>query len=271
MSIKTILTLANGSEDGDQILTAAVAVARRFGAHLDVLHVRPDPAGFIPLVGDGMSAAMVGQIMARVTEETTQRRDAARGTFDRVCGTSGLSVAWQETVGREPEIMSQGGRFADLLIMAKRDGELTETLEADLFDSGRPILILPRKPMPPIIDRVVIAWNDSAEAARAVAASMPFLRLASRVDAVIIADVSHQATTNALVLYLGRHGVKVTVHILQAGSRRIGDALLESALRFEADLLVMGAYGHSRFREWVLGGATEEILASGALPVLMMH
>lgn len=173
MSIKTVLTLADDSATVESALTSAVAVARRFGAHLEVLHVRPDPADFVPIMGDGIPAPMVEQLMASMAAESAEHRSKARAVYDTVCAGSGLSVGWQESTGREPEILARAGRFADLLAVAKRDGELTETLEAALFGSGRPILVLAGKAMPSIGDRIVIGWNGSTEAARAITASIP--------------------------------------------------------------------------------------------------
>lgn len=275
MSIETILTLADGSDDGTGPLASAVAIARRFSAHLDVLHVTMDPIDMIPVVSEEASGAMVAKLMETISASVTKRRDAARSAYDRVCALSGLSVTWREVVGREPAVLQVVGRLADLLVIPRPErasnDPLTETLDAALFDCGRPVLVLPRGALPPTCHRVIIAWNGSAQAARAVTASIPFLHMASQIEVVTVGDIDQQASANALVPYLARHDVKATVHVLEPDNRSIGDALLEAAHRLEADLLVMGAYGHSRLREWVLGGATREVLTSSTLPVLMTH
>lgn len=270
MSIKTVLALADSSITVESTLTSAVAVARRFGAHLEALHVRPDPADFVPVMAGRIPAQMVEQLMANKQAESAENRNKARAAYESICLSSGLSTGWQEATGWEPETLARAGRFADLLAVAKRDGEMSETIEAALFDSGRPILVLTGKAMPSIGDRIVAGWNGSTEAARAVTAAIPFFRLAEQVHLVMIEDEVREAP-NALVPYLARHGVKATVHVVQPGNRSAGNALLDAASRFGADLLVMGAYGRSRVREWIWGGATREVLAGAALPVLMMH
>lgn len=271
MSIKTILALADGDDSTEPVLAGAVGVARCLDAHLEVLHVSPDPATYVPLIEDGMPVEVIERIRANAASLAVQERDAVRAAYDRICAASGLSVSWQDTVGSKPAILPAAARLADLLTMAKPNEYFAETLEAALFESGRPVLILPRRTVSAIGNRIVVAWNGSVEAARAVTAAVPFLRLATQVDVVMVGDVAHQAPPDALVPYLARHGVKAAIHVLQPGNRSIGDELLEAASRFGADLLVMGAYGHSRLREWVLGGATLGVLTASEVAVLMIH
>ena len=142
MSIKTVLALADSSITVESTLTSAVAVARRFGAHLEALHVRPDPADFVPVMAGRIPAQMVEQLMANKQAESAENRNKARAAYESICLSSGLSTGWQEATGWEPETLARAGRFADLLAVAKRDGEMSETIEAALFDSGRPILVL---------------------------------------------------------------------------------------------------------------------------------
>jgi nucleotide-binding universal stress UspA family protein len=275
MSIKTILTLADGADSGAAVLASAVGVARRFYAHLDVLHVKADPIDLVPVVSEGTTGAVVATMIETMTALVAKREAAARSAYDRVCRGSDLSAAWHVLVGREAAVLPVAGRFADLLVIGRpekaSETSLPETLDGALFESGHPVLALPDKEVKVIGDHVVIAWNGSVEAAHAVSASLSFLRPASQVDIVTVGGVGKQAPAEALVPYLARHDVKATIHAVEPGKRTIGVALLEAALRLEADLLVMGAYGHTRLREWILGGATRELLAKGALPILMMH
>jgi nucleotide-binding universal stress UspA family protein len=144
-------------------------------------------------------------------------------------------------------------------------------LNAVLFDTGRPVLLLPRKPVPGIGVRVAIAWNGSAQAARAVMAALPFFRAARQITILSAGPVNPYASPDGLVTYLSRHDVQATAKRLEPEPAAIGSALLEHCRLLQADLLVMGAYGHSRLREMILGGATREILANAELPVLMIH
>jgi nucleotide-binding universal stress UspA family protein len=275
MSIKTILALAEGSDSDLALLASAVVMARHLGAHLDVLHVKADPADLIPVVTEETPGLVVAGLIEAVTAAIGKRQAAAHGAYDRACAGSDVPVSWHELVGREPVALPIAGRFADLLAIARPgkgwEYSLPETADSALFESGRPVVILPGMDVKIAGGRILIAWNGSAQAARATTASIPLLRLASQVDIVTIGDVVRQAPASDLVSYLTRHGITATAHSWQSSKRSIGYALNEAVRRLESNLLVMGAYGHSRMRERILGGATREILTSASLPVFMMH
>lgn len=272
--IKTILVSADGSSGCEATLGAAVDLGRRFTAHLDVLHVRPDASSLIPYASEGLSAAMIEQIIEAGRRSAEERTAGAKTAFDRF-NTAGLSASWQVATGSEAEIVAAAGRLSDLIVIGRpNDSDETPwraTLDAVLFDTGRPVLILPRKRPSSIGDRVAVAWNGSAQAAGAVAAALPFLRSAKQVTIVSAGSIAPYASAAGLVTYLARHDVQATAKVFEPGSTPVGGALLEQCRLLQSDLLVMGAYGHSRLREMILGGATREILAEADLPVLMMH
>lgn len=274
MTIKSILALADGGAGTEATLRAALVVAGSFSAHLDVLHVRADPETMVPIVGEGMSGAMVEQVMDAMVKSVDSRMKTARDVYQRVCGSAGGQVAWREVTGREPEVTAAAARLADLVVLGRPDSAeeapMAATIDAGLFDTGRPVLVAPPQAPSVIGSRVVVAWNGSSQSARAVASALPFLKQAQQV--VIIVGGSHDshAPASGLVSYLERHQVRATVESFTfTGS--IGKAILEQAGRLGADLLVMGAYGHSRLREMMLGGATREVLAGATVPVLMAH
>lgn len=273
--IKTILVLNDGGAAREATLSAGLALARAFAAHLEVLHVRADPETMVPVVGEAMTGAMVEQMMEAMARTVEARAGRARASFDALCQPSGLSVAWREVTGREPEALAGAGRLADLLVVGRPGGEsespMAATLDAGLFDTGRPVLVAPPKPLSSIGDRIALAWNGSAQAARVVAAALPFMRRATKVTVLTGGGEDRKAPAAQLLPYLARHSIVAEQHGFDHGHGPMGKALLAEATRLGADLLVMGAYGHSRLREMILGGATREVLDKSDLPVLMAH
>ena len=277
MSIRSILTLQDGGKDGESTLVLAIAAARHFGAHLDVLHVRADPETMVPVVGEAMTGAMVEQMMETMADVVAARAARARAAFDKLCGPSGLSVEWREQTGREPELVAAASRTADLTVVGRPtdsgDGPMAATVDAVLFETGRPALLAPVGIAAPAFVHVAVAWDGSAQAARAVDAGMPFLRRARQVTLLTAAGGDPLAPVERLVPYLSRHDVRAAIETFTPGSHShaLGRALLGEVKRVGADLLVMGAYGHSRLREMIFGGATRDVLAESTTPVLMAH
>jgi nucleotide-binding universal stress UspA family protein len=274
MTLKAILALADGGAGTEATLRTALLVAKSFSAHLDVLHVRADPETMVPIVGEGMSGAMVEQVMDAMVKSVDVRARTARDVYQRVCAAADGGVVWREATGREPETVAAAARLSDLVVLGRPDSNeeapMAATIDAALFDTGRPVLIAPPQAPASVGSRVVIAWNGNSQSARAVACSLPFLKSAQQV--VIIVGGGHDSHVPAagLVEYLSRHDVRAVVENFTF-SGAIGKALLEQAVRLGADLIVMGAYGHSRLREMMLGGATREALAGATAPVLMAH
>jgi len=188
------------------------------------------------------------------------------------------SLHWAEPLADEPWGFSRRALYADLLIMGQRDADdpaaaelPVDFLPSVLVESGKPALLLPYiGDYETVGRRVLVAWKETRESARALAASLPWLLLADRVDVVCYGDEA-SASLRSLGGYLEAQGIKPHLH---DGGRQEGDAanrLLSDAADRGADLLVMGCYGHTRTREWVLGGVTRSILQTMTLPVLMSH
>jgi nucleotide-binding universal stress UspA family protein len=275
MTPKLILALVDGGPLSDATLGAGMAVARQFGAHLDVLHVRADPATLVPIVGEGMSGAMVEQVMEAMTKAVEGRSEKARSAYDLAASKSGLSMAWRQEMGPEPVVLASAGRLADLTVIgrpdANADGQLAASLDSALFDTGRPVLVAPPTAPATVGRKVSLAWNGSAQASRVISAALPYLEKAETISVLTAPGVDKRAPGEALVAYLARHNLKAVVEHVEPHGKSIGHALLEHAQGLGSDLLVMGAYGHSRIREMILGGATRDVLAQTTLPVLMAH
>ena len=288
MSLKTILVPMSGTDSDPVALNAALQVARNFDAHVDALFVKLDPRDAVPMLGEGMSGAMVEEIMRSAEGEANSHLRTARRTFDAVVqqanvdlrdvpsGVEGPSAGWREVVGRIEDVVPVEGRLADLLVFAHTrldsDTQAYVTVETALLGAARPLLLVPGT-LPEEIGRTItVAWNGSAESARALAGAMPFIRSADTVH-VLTAETSRTeaAAGRRTIDYLAWHGVNVQLTILKPGSEPVGRTIISKATELGSDLLVMGGYGHSRMREMILGGVTRHVLNHAGLPVLMAH
>ena len=286
--IKAILAPATGSNTDTAVFAGALAVARRFAAHIGLLHVRVDSTAMAAtMAADGGGAIMVSGLVERIDEEADQREGKAKALFQSFCdrerlaiaegpvGQAGVTAQWLRQTGDEASWVAEYGRSADLLVIGRSgdsEGVSLDTIEAALLGSGRPVLRPPAAPLAALPDTVVIAWKAAPEAARAVTAAMPLIAAAKRVLIVTVAEemgLSDQEGAR-LATSLRWHGLDVSARHLQPGAAGAADTLLAAA-REEAALVVMGAYGHSRLREWVFGGFTRHVLRGAEVPVLMMH
>ncbi len=289
MTIARILAIVDGSDSSAGSLQTGLQLGRRFSCRVDFLHVEPDVVTSVPIVGEGMSGAAVEQIIGSLQAEADARSKAARDLFDSQCAAQSLQrvqpdddispgtfcVSLRQVVGRESEEVARRGRLADLIVLARPalngDVEGAADFDAALFDSGRPVVLVPAEPVAALGDTVAIAWNRSREAARAVAAALPVLRQADKVFILTARETDDSPEPSELARYLGGHGITAKTWAFSPGTEPIGDSLMREAHKAGADLLVMGAYGHSRLREFVLGGATRGVLSHGVIPVMLVH
>lgn len=287
MSIKTILVPIDGTEVSRTALDVAFMVGRDLAAHVEVLHVATDPKDAVPLLGEGMSAAIIEEMIQLAEREATERSaraeamfEDARKRFDLLAHANppagdDASTTLVQCVGREDVLTAEKGRLTDLVVVArpteKSEASLAMTINAAIFETGRPVLIAPPVVPETMATKIAISWNGSAEASRAVAAAMPLIVNA---QSVVILTAENDKTSSAvaaeLAAYLAWHGVSAESRPLPGGSQ-VGQVLLEDCKAVGADLLVMGAYTHSRMRQLILGGVTKHVLASADLPVLMAH
>jgi len=288
MTIKIALVPVNATAAGDASLATALALGRRFEAHVAALHVRPDPRYVMPYIGEGMSGVVAQEIVAAAEHDAAERAAKARALFERACEAAavpivtegpagkGFSASWREDSGREDEIVARAARLADVTIVAGRGAEKDAppagpVLEAVLLESGRPVLVVPPGGVTSFAERVAVAWNGSVEAARAVAAAFPFMQAATVAVLAVGPQDSARAQVRDLVRYLAWHGIEASEQPISEGGDGPGAALLGAAAALGCDLLVMGAYTHNRFRQMIFGGVTRHVLAHAELPVLVAH
>lgn len=251
----------------------AFGLAECFGAELEVLHPCPAPAQRLPYATE-LSPLYYEDLVDVGQKQVEQEEGEATEWFEKAIGTHpGVDAELLTVEGPIGPAVAMRAKVADLAVLpsmaAKENGRWGPARDAALFQSGRPVLIVPDEAAGPIGETVVIAWKDAVEAARAVAAAMPFLATAKRVRLLSIPEDGEDETAPAMAAYLTKAGFPVETVSVELGAREVGAALLEAA--GSGVLFVMGGYGHWRWREWVFGGATLYVLRNTDVPVLMSH
>jgi nucleotide-binding universal stress UspA family protein len=266
-----------GLGEKDRAGNFAVSVAEAFSAHVLAIAFAYEPE--IP--GTVMGGIPPEFLDAQRTQAENQAR-AEIERFQKVASRAGISSEtrmFNANVGRAASDLGRMARRFDLAVLGQTqrdDPTPVETVnETVLFDSGRPVLFVPFIQTQGLkLDRVMLCWDGSRAATRAIADSMPLLHKAGTVEIVIVGDKpsrSDEIPGADLGAHLARHGLKVEVKRLTAVDIDVASMLLSYAADSDADMMVMGGYGHSRLREFVLGGVTRALLESMTVPVLMSH
>jgi nucleotide-binding universal stress UspA family protein len=284
--MRVILVPLSGEVHDRAALAAAYHVAQPFRAHITGLFIRPDPVDAIG-VFQGIPPEMVDRVTRAATATWNERAGLARQAFDearaaadaaladRPTGTDTVTAYWREVTGAEDVLLAGHGRLADLVVFAGvRAGaaaELREHFATALFNTARPILLVPEGGIEASPRTVAIAWNGTAEATRALSGALPLLLNAERLHVLTAATPRTGVESGAaLAEYLGWHGIIGEVHPMYP-ENEVGPALCARAKELEADLLVMGGYGRSRMRERIFGGVTQHVLDQHDIPVLIAH
>ncbi len=285
MAMKSILVSVEEGELMTSILKTALLAAQRFDSALEGLCPRSSMGAFV--VAEGMSAATTSALESFELEEQ-ERAQRARDQSRRFMQDSGaawgvpegpgdaVSVGWIADLAPGDEAVAQHGRLYDLIVAGRpmRESPVprASTLEAFVFESGRPVLIAPPTPPEALGEVTVVAWNRSTESARAIALAMPFLAEARKVHVLAVEGGSVPGpNAGEVAQHLKRNGIAAEATGVRPEGRSFGEAILAETAALGADLLVKGAYTHSRLRQMIFGGATSHILAEADLPVLMAH
>jgi nucleotide-binding universal stress UspA family protein len=288
MDVKTILVPVTGTDAGLPGIDAAFQIAAYIGAHVEGLHARRNARDALAYIGEGMTGAMIEELITTAEQESTTNAQRARQDFAAACEKAGfvqterrggpdqLTAHLLMEIGAEDELVALRGRVADLIVVtrASRDDDpiLRTTLESAMFESGRPLFVVPPEGMIRPLTSAVIAWNGSAEAARVVTHALPLLAKAERVAVILVEEgLRPGPSADDLIAYLARHDIIATTHMTNLDHSTIGEALLTDARDIGAGFMIMGAYTHSRLRRMIMGSATEFMLGAADLPVLMTH
>jgi nucleotide-binding universal stress UspA family protein len=284
--IKTILVPATGSDLDIAVFRSALTVARAFAAHLEFLHVQVDAMAMAAtMVSDGRVDVSV--LVDQIRKDASLREAKARQNFEEFCARERLaqvdapiaqeapSAEWLGEIGDQAYWVAELGRSADLLIIGRRTddpGVSVDTIETALFGSGRPVLISPATALAALPETIIIAWKATPEAASAVGVAMPLLSPAKQILIITVAEDQGLSDEEGarLLTSLRWHGFNVSMRRLPPGPQGAASTLLAAAAE-QAALVVMGAYGNSRLRQWIFGGFTRHILRGAEVPVLMMH
>jgi nucleotide-binding universal stress UspA family protein len=281
MSYKDLLVGLDSDASARERIEIAAALAERFAAHLVGLYPLPMPEA--PRHFGYYDPALLNPFFEELRARARDAADKTREVFEHIASLHGVSAEWREIPEGADADPAVHARYADLAILGQLDPDSGEPdmirprPEQVTLASGRPILVVPYAGnFPNLGRRVVIGWNASREAARAVNDAMPLLTAAEIVSILTIdpreGPRAHGELPGAdISLHLARHGVKAEIERTLSADLPVGEVLLSRAADLGADLLVMGAYGHSRARELLLGGATRSLLRSMTLPVLMSH
>ena len=279
MAYKSLLTVLTDPRIADAPLQQIIALAEKQDAHADALCLGVDrtQTGYYYA---GANAMVLQETLTRANAEAAEVLAYANTVLDK----SGIRYSADDGVAQISDLgrhVAHHARFSDLVVLPRpygedRGAEVEPIVEAALFEGHAPVLVVPDD-RPPLRQpkTILVAWNESVEAITAIRRALPFMRSADLVRVVIIDPPSHGPERSdpggLLSQMLARHGVSCEIDVLSKTMNRVSDVLNRHATDTGSDLIVMGAYGHSRFREAILGGATRNMLEKATIPVFMAH
>lgn len=288
--IKTIFVPLSGAEGDRSVFATALAVARPLSAHLRFFHLRvsaAEAAVHAPhtdfSMGSGISAAfklLQEQVDSLAECAFTNCHELCEANEVRIQDTpgpgEGVSASWMEETENAAERLIFHARHSDLLVLGRpqdRDFMPAGLIERLLVEAGRPLIIAPESAPQSVTDTIVVGWKETPEAARAVTAALPLLARARRVVLLSVMEdgKSPRKSLDALVHQLAWHGISADTLVIPAVEGPPRKQLLDTAVRTNADLLVVGGSGHSQLREWLFGGVTRSLIDEATLPVFMLH
>lgn len=283
-AMHTIMLPVRGDGKGRNVLAHATVLAKRFGAHVRIVHCHPTPDDMMPY-GVVMPSVLRKQIEEAAGRNADVTRTRLTAEFRKLAEEFGLKDAdpqpgtttarFIEFEGKQVDAVRHYGRVADLICVPQPEGATlgANTLKSALFASGRPVMMCPDTD--PAHDRlgthVAIAWNGSIEASRAVGLAMPIIAHAESVTIISSGSIDHPASSEELRHYLESKGIPSAIRRFEARGSVVGHQLLSESRSAEADMLVMGAYHESYERESIFGGNSQVVVAKADLPVVLVH
>jgi nucleotide-binding universal stress UspA family protein len=255
----------------------AISIAETFGAHITGIAF-----AYEPVVAETVMGGLPSDWIEAQRAESAKAAEAAIARFEAAAQRSGLSADHRmipATVGAAADLFGRIARRFDVSVVGQTEPDRPAPeeliIESALFASGRPIVVVPYIQKQGLkLDRALVCWDGSRTATRAIADSLPFLTRAKAIDVIIVTGgrtKSDEMPGADIGQHLARHGLKIEVKTIVAPDVDVPNTILSYAADSSADFLVMGGYGHSRLREFVLGGATRGILTSMTVPALMSH
>ncbi len=285
--MKSILLPLTAQIKSETLVQVAAQLAIQFKASLSGFFVRPDPRTAVPYIGDGLSVDMVQDLCEAAEHEGKIQAKKAHERFLTCMETAGIPMAelgekpaganahWQTNAGEISTLVGRRARTSDLAICIQPNSSSddSEAIFHDLiYRSGRPVLMVPDDSVIEIGRRILVAWNGRAESARAVGTALPFLRNAKTVNLLQVGSPDpDRPDLQDLANYLEDHSISANQNRIATDSSSIGEQILTEAKNQKADMVVIGAYSHSRWREMILGGVTRHLIKHSDLPIFMSH
>lgn len=288
MSIAKILVPVTGGPRDPAVLANAIAAARPFNAHVVAFFVRPDLSETLAFFTDGVSGVVVEEVVRATQDagdEAAKRIDAmlasvcSDAAVERVrhpARADRVTLSLREVQGSFGDQLTAAARLADLIVFGPlREGDqagLAEAFVQVLVETDKPVLRTTDAAPSTLGRRIAIGWDGKTAAAQAMSAAIPYLQLADSVEVLSVQRPPLRANaTEGVKDYLKLHGVSSSERLIDAGSKRIGQVLLDAAAEGGADLLVVGGYGRGRLRESIIGGTTRHVIAHAGIAVFMVH
>ena len=285
--MKQVLVPLLGQSGDRSALDAAAAFLKGHGGHIEARLYRRNPKDVMPIVGEGFSASAIEQVLESAEAAAREQDKSVKATFESwqnatgvelgapKPGSSTITADLESVVGPILNTFTKRGRLADLIVfarpMAQGQPDRESLLEAAMMDTGKPVLLVPDDGTTTAGKTVILAWNGSKEAARAVSVAMPVLARADSVTVLTVKDGDVTADPQDLADVLNLNGVTATVTVSDMAKAGVAATLESEAAKIKADLVVIGAYSHSRMREFIMGGVTDDMLNEIQLPVLLVH
>jgi nucleotide-binding universal stress UspA family protein len=271
MTFKDILVYEPEISSSDKRLKFAISLAAAFEARLTGLYFHASPA-----LPDFVAAQVPREFLEQRYKAILDRAEARQNDFVAATMAAGISAEFRVTDNDAFTVMARAARYADLIVASQPDpdnpGQHDAVIEALLLSAGCPVLMVPYVgEYPALAKRIMLAWNETRESARAAHDAMPLLKRAEDVVVFTVDQGKAASGGSEFAAHLARHGVKATVRHNIADDISAGEAILSAISDHGADLLVMGAYGHARMRELVFGGVTRDIIAAMTCPTLFSH
>jgi nucleotide-binding universal stress UspA family protein len=285
--VKILAPLTGGAADAT-VLAGAFAAAAPFSAHVVALFVRPDPAEAMPFFGEGVSGAMAQEIVDTARAASDKAAADVHTTIAAAAKNVGavvtdkpetrdiVSVSYREVQGGFADRVTLAGRLSDVVVFgplkqSDRPG-MAEAFEATLLETGRPVILTSERTPRNFAQRIAIGWDGSGACARALIAAMPYLARAQAVELLSIRKPNTECEScDEARDYLALHGISSSERMIDAGSRGVGEVLLEAASQGGANLLVLGGYGHKSLLQIFSGSVTQHVVTNADLPLFLVH
>jgi nucleotide-binding universal stress UspA family protein len=281
--MRTILVPFCDDDLAEAALKTALVIAERYNSYIEGLH-----AWRTPQIIAGEGVVFPSESLTRLAEEGQQFAREARERFNRITEArnvphrdvgdvvDGVTCGWREGEGIEAEIVGDYGRLFDIIVVGRTEKSTTAdwktTVEAGLFESGRPVLIGASSAPATFGKKVVIGWNGATETARTIAVSMPILTGADEISVLTVEGGTVMGPTGEQVAaHLRRNGLNAQALTKAPGRRSVGEAMIDHANEIGADLLIKGAFTNSRVRQMIFGGATRDVIEKSNIPALLAH